>query len=449
MNTRLAPADLRQVSLAALLAGVTPTVEHATSLRVQGLRVWLPLLMAAAAIVAWSAWAPLAGAVVATGQVQTEFGRKTVQHQEGGIVRDVLVRQGQNVRRGDALVVVGDLRSDAALDVLRKQRDAERVRAARAQAELNLSENVDWPADMPASDGTVQRERQLFDARRRTLDEQLAALQSQARDANARTVALAAQLDSALRATRLGRDELDLYRPLVESGFVLKTRLLSLERGVADLNARAEATRAQMAEARMQVGALTNSIAQARGAYLQRAGEELKDANARLREIDDRLRPSQDQVDRQTVRAPVDGVVMAMRVSAPGTVVGPREALLEVVPSNESLVVELRVDPRDIDYVNKGDAAEVRLAAFDARNTKLLQATVSAVSPDAVVDTASQRSWYVAQVRVDARELARQPHLRLQAGMPAEVFVATPPRSLLAYLLEPLNLFARRGLREP
>ncbi len=308
---------------------------------------------------------------------------------------------------------------------------------------------MQWPDGTSPSDDTLLREQQLFAARRLTLDEQLAALQSQTRDANARIGALSAQLGAAQRSASFGRDELDLHRPLVDSGYVQKTRLIALERGVADLHARAEAARGQIAEARMQVNALASSMAQARGLYQQRAGDELKEASARLREIEERLKPSQDQVDRQVVRAPVDGVVMALRVSAPGTAVGPRETLLEIVPTDENLVVELRVDPHDIDYVRRGDAAEVRLAAFDTRKTKLLPATVTAVSADAVTDSTGQRSWYVAQVEVQRDELARQPQLKLQAGMPAEVFVTTPPRSLLEYLLEPLGVFAGRAMREP
>ncbi len=127
-------AATTRISLAALLAGAAPTEEHAASLARQRRRVGLPLAVVGVVLAAWCSWAPLAGAVVANGIVQTEYGRKAVQHQEGGIVRELLVRQGQAVRRGDALVVVADLRSDAAFEMLRKQMDAERLRAARARA---------------------------------------------------------------------------------------------------------------------------------------------------------------------------------------------------------------------------------------------------------------------------------------------------------------------------
>jgi HlyD family type I secretion membrane fusion protein len=439
----------RPATLAALLAAAPAEAGHTQALRRLRTRLWLPVAVVGSLVALWCAWAPLSGAVVGSGQVQSELGRKVVQHQEGGIVRELLVRPGQVVRRGDALLVVGDVRSDAALDLLRKQMEAERIRSERARAELAMAAGFGVPASVDKTDSTLQRERQLFDARRQTLDAQLSALNTQMRDAHARIAALGGQLEAAERSTALAGDELRINTELVDSGFMQKTRLITLERGVADLRARSASTRGEIAEARMQLSALANTMAQVRGSYQQRAADELKDAGTRLRELDDRLRPTQDQALRQTVRAPVDGTVMGLRVSAPGTAVGPRETLLEIAPSQENLVVDLRIDPHDIDHVQQGGAAEVRLAAFNSRSTPLLKATVTTVSPDAVTDPATRQPWYGAQVEVPAEELARHPELRLQAGMPAEVFITTEPRSLLAYLLEPLGLFARRALREP
>jgi len=437
------------LTLAAWLAGAAPSDVQTRTLRRARRQMLVPLAMVALPVVLWCGWAPLSGAVVANGQVQAALGRKVVQHQEGGIVRELRVKQGQRVQRGDPLLVVGDVRSDATLDLMRKQALAEGLRAARCRAELALEPRFSV-AEMEGATLQMQaRERALFDARRDTLNQQLAAMQSQSREAQARIAALNAQAHASDRATALARDELALNAELVHSGFVQKSRLLPLERSVADTLVRTEAARGQIAEAQMQLSGLVNAMAQARGAYQQRAADELKDAEGRLRELEDRLRPSQDQADRQTVRAPVDGIVMALRVSAPGTVVGPREPLLDIAPSDEQLVVELRIDPHDIDHVRPGDAAEVRLSAFDRRGSPLLPAVVSTVSPDAVTDPATRQPWYLAQVAVAPQALAEHPQLRLQAGMPAEVFVTTPPRSLLRYLLEPLGLFAQRALREP
>jgi HlyD family type I secretion membrane fusion protein len=411
--------------------------------------VTVPALVAAALLAAWSSSAPLAGAVIAAGQVQAEFGRKLVQHQEGGLLRELLVRPGQRVQRGDALLVVGDLHQDAAVELLRRQRDAERLRTARASAELALAAAVDWPADAQAAAAdAARREQQLFDTRRHALHERIESLQAQQAQLRAQAAALDDQAASARRAAELARAELDSHRELVAGGFIQKTRLMAMERALAEAQGRAAAVRSQAAEVRGQLAALAHAVVQVRSEFRRQAADELKQAGARLDELDGRLRPGVDVLERQTVRAPVDGVVMALRVSAPGTAIGPREPLLEIAPSDEVLLVETRIEPRDIEHVRAGGAAELRLAAYDSRRAPLLPATVRSVAPDAVAE-ADGRPSYRAQVEVAAGELAHHPELRLQAGMPVEVFITTPSRSLLEYLLEPLRVSARRALREP
>jgi HlyD family type I secretion membrane fusion protein len=186
-----------------------------------------------------------------------------------------------------------------------------------------------------------------------------------------------------------------------------------------------------------------------RNQYLQQAADELKDNLARLKETQERLKPSEDMVDRQLVRSPVDGEVMSLRVGATGTAVAPREPLLDVVPAKEKLVVEARIKPTDIDYVRAGGAADIRLTAFEYRRTPVLSGQVLAVSADRVEDQRSGASWFVATVEVDATKLRETPGLRMQPGMPAEVYIATPARSFLEYLTHPLNGFTARAMREP
>lgn len=451
-TTLVKAQDGAPATLSARLTRADTTSETRAHMQRLRRRIALPALIAAVLLALWSAAAPLSGAVIAAGRVQAEFGRKVVQHQEGGLLRELHVRTGQTVRRGDVLLVVGDLRHDAAFDLQRRQREAERLRIARAGAELAMGDTVAWPDDLDAgSADALQRERQLFDARRRLLNERIAGLQAQMAQVRSRITALAEQVDSAQRSAELQRAEAEVNRELVADGFVQTTRLMNLLRLAADADARTAAARAQAAEARGQLGSLGDAATQARSEYRQQAADELKQASARLSEIDERLRPTLDQFERQNVRAPVDGVVMALRVSAPGTAVGPREPLLEIAPSAESLLVETAIEPQDIDHVHAGGAAEVRLLAFDSRRTPLLPARVRSVSPDVLLgDAAEQRApRYRAQVEVGADELARHPGLRLQAGMPVEVFITTPPRSLIDYLVEPLTVFARRALREP
>jgi HlyD family type I secretion membrane fusion protein len=149
------------------------------------------------------------------------------------------------------------------------------------------------------------------------------------------------------------------------------------------------------------------------------------------------------------VRSPVDGRVMAIRVAAVGEAIGPREPILDVVPTLEKLVVEARIRPEDIDYVRNNPPAEVRLTAFDSHTTPLLPGKVVFVSPDRVTKPDTGESWFVATVEVDAASLKDRPEIRLHAGMPAEVYVTTAERTLFEYLVKPLSVFASRAMREP
>jgi HlyD family type I secretion membrane fusion protein len=410
--------------------------------------------LAAVAVLAglWTATAPLSGAIVAPAQVKVELNRKTVQHQEGGIVRKILVRDGDMVRAGQPLIVLGDVRNDAELNMLRDQLRAERIRNARASAEAVLAAKFQAPADLAGAAGAgddLARETALFQARRRTLDEQIASLEAQTRDSRAQATALTRQIETTAASAKLAADELEINEKLVRQGYVQRARLLQLQRDESDYRSRLAEAQSDLALAQQRTGELQARIAQARNQYQQLATDEARESAARVRELDERVRPSQDQAERQFVRAPVDGRVMALRVSSIGEVIGPRDALLDIVPTQEKLVVEARIRPQDIDHVRETSTAEVRLAAFDARTTPLLPGKVVFVSPDRITSQESGESWFVATVEVDAAALRDHPSLRLQPGMPAELFVKTPERTLFQYLAKPLTTFARRAMREP
>jgi len=414
--------------------------------------VLIPLALVTAVMAAWAALAPLSGAVIAAARIKVELERKTVQHREGGIVREIRVRNGQTVRAGDVLVVVDDVRSDAELSLLQDQQRAERVRQVRVNAETTLARGFEVDASLAGDPDIVEhltRERAQFDARRRTLDEQLSALEAQAREARAQATALNSQIASVGAAGKLAAEELELNEKLVKDGYVPRARLLPLQRADADYRSRLEETRGELALSRQRAAELGSRMAEARNRYQQAATDELKQSSARLREIDERLRPSRDQVERLSIRSPVDGVVMGLRVSAPGEVLAAGAPIADVVPSNELLVVEARIRPQDINHVHADSAAEVRLVAFDARSTPLLPGRVTFVSPDRESDVHTGESWFTATVEVDAASLRHHPEIRLKAGMPAELFVTTTERTVFEYLAKPITAFTSRALREP
>jgi len=444
------PAIAQAVSFADLLAleDVEPASKQA--LNRQRRRMLIPLALVAGLISLWCLSAPLSGAVVANGQLKVELNRKTVQHQEGGIVREILVRNGEKVRAGQPLLVIGDVRTDAEFSLLQEQLRAERIRALRAAAEASLQTQFHAAAvaSEPKAMEAFNREKALFDARRRTLDEQVASLTMQVREAQAQTAALQTQVEATREAAALASDELQLNEKLVKDGYVQRARLIQLQRAEADYRSKLGESRGDLALTRQRIGELQARIAQTRNHYQQQATDELKLASAQIRELEERLRPSQDQAERQYVRSPVDGEVMALRVAAVGEVVGPRDPLVDIVPAGEKLVVEAQIRPLDINHVRTDQAAEVRLSSFDSRTTPLLPGKVVFISPDRITNQEGA-SWYVANVEVDASALQSHPNIRLQPGMPAELFVTTPARTLFDYLVKPLNAFASRAMREP
>ena len=412
----------------------------------------IPLVIVCSVLVTWSTVAPLSGAVIASGRVKVELNRKTVQHQEGGIVRKILVRDGDSVHAGQPLIVIGDVRNDAELSLLQDQLTAERIRYTRASAESALSTSFQPPAgtlDTPAAKEPLAREQALFDSRRRTLNEQIASLNSQVHDAQGQAEALSRQIDSIDASARLASEELALNEKLVSQGYVQRARVLQLQRDATDYRSRISEAQSELSLARQRAGEIQARIAQARNQYQQVAADEAKESAARVREIEERLRPSRDQAERQYVRAPVDGRVMGLHVAAIGDVVAPREPLLDVVPTREKLVVEAHIRPQDINHVREGAAAEVRLSSFDARTTPLLKGAVTFVSPDLVTSQTSGEAWFVATVEVDATALAARPDMQLQAGMPAELYVTTPARTLFQYLTKPFTAFTSHAMREP
>jgi HlyD family type I secretion membrane fusion protein len=436
-------------TFASLLGEIDPRAQEA--LRRLSRHALIPLAIAGGLLILWSTLAPLSGAVIAAGRVKVELNRKTVQHQEGGIVRKILVRDGDLVRAGQPLLVIGDVRNDAELSLLQDQLVTERIRYARASAEAALSSSFQSPADLDTSIAKepLAREQALFDSRRRTLNELVTSLNAQVRDAQAQADALSHQIESIEGSAKLASDELALNEKLVSQGFVQRSRLLQLQRDASDYRSRISEAQSELSLAHQRGGEVQARIRQTRNQYQQLAADESKESASKIREIEERLRPSKDQAERQYVRAPVDGKVMGLHVAAVGEVVAPREPLLDVVPTREKLVVEARIRPQDINHVREGSAAQVRLTPFDSRSTPLLAGSVTFVSPDLVTGPENSEAWFVATVVVDASALASRPGMQLQAGMPAELYVTTPARTLFQYLAKPFTSFTSHAMREP
>jgi len=403
----------------------------------------------------WAMLAPLSGAVIAPGFVKIDLNRKVVQHQEGGIVSAIRVRDGDHVKAGQELILLDDVRVDAQLDLLRTQYETERTKAARLEAERAFAEKLVFPRDIadrqsdPRINEVIVRESSLFRARRETVDAQIAVLRKQIHETTGEATALAAQLTAEERALKLQKEELAANQRLLDQGYVQKTRILTLERAVAEYEARFGEHQAQASQARQRATELELRILSIRNDYVQKAADELKDTTARLFDLEERIRPSKDASERQRILSPITGVVVGLRVFTSGAVIGPRDVLMEIVPDDKRLIIEARIRPEDINHVHDGSEADIRLTAYKQRTTPLVQGSVVYVSGDRMVDEQTKQPYYVVHVDVSAKSLARAGNLTLQAGMPAEVFVRTDERTTFDYLTAPVTGYLRRAMREP
>lgn len=403
----------------------------------------------------WLTLAPLTSAVVAQGFVKVDLNRRPVQHAEGGMVREVMVRDGQRVKAGDPLLALGDVSVDAENNRLGIRVLGERAAIARLEAEQTLQGGFALPADLAKAAAKdrrvaelVTKERSVFTTRRGALLEQTALLRSQRERVGQEITSLRAQIVAAGDSLKFQKSELETNRDLASEGFIARTRIAQLESSTADYGVKLEERRSELARAEQRLVDTDLRIRSLESEYRQQAGDQLKAAYARLSELEQELRKSSDASSRQLILAPAAGQVLDLRYTAPGAVITPREVIAEIVPDDTRLVVEARIPTEDINRVALDQHADIRFTAFKYRTTGLVSGKVIYVSPDRLVERTTNMPYYSVMIEVDAKSLAEQGNMALSAGMPAEVFVTGDRRTPLEYMLEPLVDSMRHAARE-
>ena len=406
-------------------------------------------------VLAWMCLAPLSSAVVAPAYVKVDLNRRPVQHAEGGIVREVLVRDGQRVRRGDPLLVLGDVSVDADKNRLDYRVIAERASLARLDAEQSMAKAVEFPPEVLAAakadarlQAQVAKELSLFQTRRLAVTGQVALLRSQREKIAEETVFLQGQIRQAMESMAFQKTDLENNRKLLKDGYISATRIAQLEGVVADYGVKLEERRSELARAGQRMIDTDLRMRSLESEYRQQASDQLKVAAARLSEIEQEQRKSVDASARQVIVAPADGEVIDLKYATPGAVIPPRETIAEIVPADTRLVTEARIRTEDINRIQRGQAADIRFTAFKSRTTQLVQGTLIYVSADRLVDRATNIAYYSALVEADPASLASAGDLKLLAGMPAEVYIKGDERTPLQYLAEPVTQVLRRAARE-
>ncbi len=432
-----------------------PLAQHLAEARRLARRAALVLVVAIVPVGGWLAFASLSAAVVASSFVKVDLDRRIVQHTEGGTVREVMVRDGQHVEKGEPLLVLGDVSVDADLNRLNYRVFVERASLARLEAEQLSAAAVAFPEDVVAAARTdprvaeqMTKERALFGARRDALVGQSVLLRSQQTKVVQEAAALRAQIARAIESLQHQRDELETNRRLLKDGFISAARISQLEATVADYGVKLEEKRTDLARAEQHLLDADLRIKSLEGDYRQQASDQLKVSAAKLAELQQEQRKTVDASSRQVITAPVAGNVINLKFTTPGSVVSPREPIADIVPTNPRLVVEAHIRTEDVSRVQQGQPADIRFTAFKYRTTRLVTGKVFYVAPDRTLDRATNQPYYVALVEADAASLAQAGEVKLQAGMPAEVYIKGDERTPLQYLVEPVTDVLRRAGRE-
>ncbi len=402
----------------------------------------------------WAGLAPLRGAVVAPGAVIVDGKRKTIQHLEGGIVREIDVRDGDRVTANQVLMRLDNTQAAATLQQVTARFDAATALVARLTAEELDKTQIDFPPSLMArrDDPDVAKlmggQEAIFKARLNELNSQTEILQRRDAQAADEIRGLEAQIAAERQQLSLIAEEIKDKTYLLQKGLIPKPEVLQLQRQAAQIEGTMNQNVTSIAQAKQSIGETQLRISELRTNRVNEASKEHGDALKDLFDNTERMRAARDVLDRTVVRAPLDGTVMELAVHTLGGVVAPGATLMEIVPSADQLEIEAKVPVNDIEHVRAGLPAQVRLIAYSQRDTPMLDGTVSWVSADRIDDQKSGSSYYTARIDVDRKQLAALSQVKLYPGMPVETMILGSKRTALDYLLGPVNRTFARGMRE-
>ena len=403
---------------------------------------------------AWAYFAIIASAVVAPGVVSLESDRKVVQHLEGGIVQEILVREADLVEQGDPLLVLDNIQVNSEITVLEQRRATSEALIARLVAEQTFAEEIDFSPDLlnaedPHVKSAVQAQRNIFEDRRSIFLSQTEILEFRAEQLNGQAEGYEVQLAAVERRHDLRSELFERMRTGEERGVIESNRLSEMQDEVIQIEASIGTAMSDIAQVKAAAGEARLNILKLKQEYSERANSELKTARSELAEINEKLTVAADRMRRTTILAPTTGKVQSLAVTTRGSVIRSGEILMEIVPSDETLLIDAKIAPVDVDNVRPGLETEVRFSAFKARLSKLVLGEVLSISTDVVTTKdSSEAPYYLARIKVPDENLTDEIREGLTAGMPADVVILTGERTVLQYMLDPLSKAIFKSLRE-
>ncbi|MCP3459192.1 HlyD family type I secretion periplasmic adaptor subunit [Bradyrhizobium sp. CCGUVB23] len=415
---------------------------------------WLIIAIFFGGIGTWAVTAPLNGAVVANAVVKVDGNRKSVQHLDGGIIKELHVREGERVLAGDLLIVLDETQARAEYDVLTQQYVVLRATEVRLLTELDHRSELAMPNDLKARsddqylksvwNGQVSQ----FESRRAALEGQRSVIREKINQLGSQIVGGTAQVKSFTDQIESVRSEAKDIAPLVQRGLVARPRILQLERTAYGLEGQIADTSANIAKARQAIAEQEQQMAQLDNDRMTEVTKDLRDTQAKLLEVIPKAVSAKAVLGRMEIRAPYTGRVVGLNVFSVGGVIQRGDKILDIVPDEDSLTIEAQVAVDDISDVHPDTRAEVHLTAYKQRIVPIIHGDVIQVSADRLTDPKTNSPYYTAFVRIDQAEMAAMPNIRLYPGMPATVMIPTVQRTAFEYIVGPLVMSFNQSFRQ-
>ncbi len=403
----------------------------------------------------WASLAPIQGAVISSGVIKIDLNRKTVQHLEGGIIKEILVREGSRVEKGQTLLVLEDVSTSSQFQILTDRYLAKKAKQARLLAQKKQLDAIQLPSDLAVSDDErfnkfVSSEIELFNSKRKTYLDQVTLLDFEIQQTELELKGLAEEMQAIKAGIGFIKKQLKAANKLKKKGYIEDSQIWEQQRILSEKRERIGSLMAEEAVAKTKMNNTRIKIATLENGYIQEADDQLKETENELLELEELLKPAKFAFDRSEVIAPLAGQVINLKVNTIGGVVGSGEDLMEIVPDHKDLIVEAKIGTSDIDSVYLNQTASIQLLAFSSRSTPRLEGKVVYISEDVIEDTIERGSYhYLCHIQVNDESLATlSKDIILFPGMPITAFIQTRARTFVDFILEPMITHSRKALRE-
>ena len=451
LSKLLAARQLPVPAPASAIAPATPALGDSS--RAARIGMWA-LLIGLGGFMVWAAFAPLDEGVPSQGLVATDTKRKAVQHLTGGIVKEVLVREGDRVKEGQLLLKLDDASARASYESIRQRYLGLRAMQGRLLAEQGGSSKIDFHPDLEsAKDDPLIRshmltQEQLFGSRKSALRSDLQGMQESIQGQQGLLQAYEGMLASRRNSMSLVNEELTHTRALVKEGYAPRNRQLELERMVSEANSSIAELLGNITRSQRAIGELRQKMISRQQEYRKEVESQLSEVTREVQSDEGKFHALADDLGRIDIKSPAGGQVVGLAVQTVGGVIQPGQKLMDIVPENELLLVETRVAPNYIDRVHAGLPVDVRFNSFANSPQLVVEGKVDSISGDLLTDPQSGVQYYLSRVSVTPEGYKRLGKRVMQPGMPVEVVFKTGERTLLAYMLHPLTKRLAAAMKE-